>query len=219
MSTTPPRRADRLVRPSWLNLPLVLGVLLLLGSVVAGARLFASADDTTPVYVAAHALVPGERLTATDLTVGRAQLDGEATNYVSASRPPPAGYVVQRFIGSGELLPLHAIAAVSGASSGRLVTLPVQPGHLPPDVGPGALVDVYVSARTASGAAPGRPRLVASSLAVDSRQGGQSVLSGSTVLSLVVSVPSTEVEDVVHAVEGGVIDIVEVPPATTGTTP
>lgn len=213
MTDNAPRRADRLARPSWRDPRLIVGVLLVLAAVVAGARVFSAADRDAPVYLTAHVLVPGERLRASDLVVGRARLGDTAADYVSAAGPPPAGYVVQRFVGAGELLPAHALLAATQAPAERLVTLPVQPGHLPPDVGPGSAVDVYLSAKAATGAAARPPRLVAHNLAVDVRDGGSSPLSGSTVVSLVVSVPLSEVPAVVHAAEAGNLDVVEVPQA------
>ncbi len=210
-------RVRRLGRPSWLDPRLILGILLVLAAVVVGARLFASADNFSRLYVAAHPLVPGEHLTAADLSVGRARFDGQGSDYLSADAAPPVGYVVQRYIGAGEFVPFHAIAPSGVAAGDRLVTLPVQPGHLPPDVGPGSLVDIYASAKSgANGGSSGGPRLVASSLSVQSRAGGAGALSPTTVLSLVVVVPDGEVSAVVHAVESGLIDVVALPPTAAG---
>jgi hypothetical protein len=207
-------RATRLARPSWLDARLLLGILLVLVAVVAGARVFASADRFDRLYVAAHPLVPGEHLAAADLTTGQVRLDGQgAADYLAAGAAPPVGYVVQRYVGAGELLPLKAIAPASTAGPDRLVTLPVQPGHLPPDVGPGTLVDLYLTPKTASGDTTAAPRLVARDLPVQGRQGGASALAGTTVLSLVVAVPTAQVAPVVRAVESGALDVVMVPAA------
>lgn len=206
---TPPRAA-RLARPSWFDIRLLLGVLLIVVAVVVGARVFASADTSTRLYTAAHALVPGEHLRAGDLAVGRARLDGQSGAYISADGDPPVGYVVQRYVGSGELVPVHAVAPRSAATPDRLVALPVAPGHLPPDLGPGSLVDVYASPKSAGGGG-GDPTLIASDLAVQQRTGGTSGLSGTSVLTVVVAVPIAAVNDVIHAVETGTLDLVAAP--------
>ena len=45
--------------PRWLDLRLVLGVLLVLGSVLLGARVVGAADATVPVWAAAGDLAAG----------------------------------------------------------------------------------------------------------------------------------------------------------------
>jgi len=212
VSEATPRRAARLARPSWFDLRLLFGVLLILVAVVVGARVFASADSYTRLYVAAHPLVPGEHLTAADLSVGRARLDGQGSNYISADGDPPVGYVVQRYVGAGELVPVRAVESRADAAPDRLVALPVAPGHLPPDLGPGSLVDVYASAKTTGGNG-GPSILVARGLPVQQRTGGTSGLSGTSTLTVVVAVPVAQVAGVVHAVEAGNLDLVAEPPA------
>src|SRR5947209_10486315 len=161
-------RANRLVTPRWLDTRLVLGVLLVLLAVVAGARVFASADHYSRVYVARHDLVPGERLAAADLAVGRVRLASEGSRYIAAGTPP-VGYVVTRYVGARELLPVAALAPTAGnAAGGRLVSVPVTPGHLPSGLGRGSLVDVYVTPKTGAGAQVPPPTLVLANVPVDS---------------------------------------------------
>jgi len=57
----------RIRPPRWLDLRLVLGVLLVLGSVLLGARVVAAADATVPVWAATGDLAAGTELTAGDL--------------------------------------------------------------------------------------------------------------------------------------------------------
>lgn len=204
-------RATRVTPPRWLDLRLVLGVLLVLLSVVAGARVFASADRFSRVYVAAHDLVPGEQVASSDLSVGRVRLDGQSDYYVAAAAAPPIGYVVRRFVGAHEFVPLGALAPSGAGADTRLVTVPVQPGHLPNDLGHGDLVDVYVTAKAAAGAAVPPPVLVLSAVAVDDREGGARTFSGDSTLAVVLDVPADRVAEVVHAVESGTIDLVRLP--------
>jgi Flp pilus assembly protein CpaB len=204
-------RAARLAPPRWLDARLAVGVLLVLVAVVAGARVFAAADNMTTVYVAAHDLVPGQHLTADDVSVGRVHLDGQGSYYVAASAGPPIGYVITRYVGAHEFVPAGALSAQVAADS-RFVTVPVQPGHLPGDLGRGDRVDVYLTPKAAAGAAVSAPRLVLSAVPVESREGGARTFSGSTSLAVVLAVPRDEVADVVQAVETGTIDLVVVPP-------
>jgi len=205
-------RASRLGAPRWLDARLVLGILLVLFAVVAGARVFASADHYSRVYVAKHDLVPGERVTAGDLAVGRVRLDGQGALYVAAGSEP-LGYVVTRYVGAYEFLPVAALAAATPKDAdSRLVTVPVAPGHLPPGLTHGTLVDVYLTPKAAAGAAVPPPSLVLAAVAVQSREGGSRTFGGDSTLAVVLAVPADRVADMIHAVESGTIDLVAVPP-------
>jgi hypothetical protein len=207
-------RASRLATPRWLDARLVLGVVLVLVAVVAGARVFAAAGRYTKVYVARHALVPGEHLDASDLSVGQVRFSGEGASYVAVGGVAPAGYLVTRYVAAGELVPLTALSAsASAAAASRFVTVPVMPGHLPADLVHGDLVDVYVTAKVAAGDKVPPPTQVLSSVSVDSDGGGsQSDSVGSTV-AVVLAIPAAKVATIVHAVESGTIDLVQVPAA------
>lgn len=205
-------RARRLATPRWLDTRLVLGVLLVLFAVVAGARVFASADRYSQVYVAKHDLVPGERLTSDDLSVGRVRLTDAGHLYIAAGSAP-VGYVVARYVGAHELLPVGALSSGAPAlADSRLVTVPVTAGHLPPSLDRGGLVDVYVTPKVGAGTAPPAPVLVLANAAVQSRSGGSRTFGGDSALAVVLAVPADRVADVVHAVESGSIDLVAVPP-------
>jgi hypothetical protein len=187
-------------------------VLLVMVAVVVGARVFASADRFTEVYVASRPLVPGEHLRGSDLSIGQVRFAGQGGSYVAAGRPP-AGYVVTRYVAAGELLPLAAVAPSPVVAPGsRFVTVPVGAGHLPGDVNRGDLVDVYVTEKPTGSSLVPSPIRVLSSVPVDSVDDGSGSLSGATVISVVLGVPADQVSRAVHAVESGVIDLVRVPP-------
>ena len=209
--------AQRLVSRRWLDARAVLGIVLLLGSMVGGARLFAAAGHETAVWAAAHDLAPGERLSRADVTRVRVRLNGAAAGYLTGA--PPAGYVVVRFVAARELLPAGALAASARADSSRLVTVPVQAGHLPPDLAPGDRVDVYVTARSAGGPAVAGgtlpPTLVLAAAVVQSRPGGSRTVGADAASSVVLVVPTDRVADVVRAAESGAVDLVAVPPGSS----
>jgi hypothetical protein len=145
----PPGSAPRRVRPPrWLDLRLVLGVLLVLGSVLVGARLVSSADATVPVWAATGDLAPGTELTADDLVAVDVRLDSTADAYLSTGTRPE-GRTLGRAVRAGELLPRSALEG-----PGELVqlALPVQAGYVPPGLQRGRLVDVYAVADPAAGA-------------------------------------------------------------------
>ena len=199
--------------PRWLDTRLALGVLLVALSVAAGARVFTAADNLASVYVAAHDLVPGQHVGAGDLTVSHVRLRGQSGLYIAAGSSPPVGYVVTRFVGAHELVPVTALAGGPAATHSRLVTVPVQPGHLSDALARGDVVDVYLTDKAAAGQTVPPPVLVLSGVPVESRSGGTRTFSASSAYSVVLAVPTNKVSVLVHAVESGTIDLVTVPHA------
>jgi len=139
---SPPAR--RLGRRGWRDGRLIFGVLVVLLSVVLGARLFAAADRTTGWVAAKTDLPAGHVVTAADLVAVRAQLNDTtaARYYPGRRRGEVVGGTLARAVGAGELISGSDFAGASSAST-RLVPVVVQAGRLP-DLTPGDHVDVYV---------------------------------------------------------------------------
>jgi hypothetical protein len=207
----------RVVLPRWLDARVTVGLLLVLISVAAGAHLVSSAGHLTPVYVAAHDLMPGEQLTGDDVSVAQVRLGADCSRYLAASAAAPVGYVVNRAVGAHELLPAAALSPGATLADSRMVTVPVQAGHLPANLGHGDLVDVYVTPKVSSGHDVPLPTLVLSKVAVDSRDGGSRGFGGESALAVVLVVPGRDVPAVVHAVESGLIDLVRIPASAAAT--
>jgi hypothetical protein len=206
--------------PRWLDVRLVAGLVLVLLAVVAGARVFAAADRYTEVYVARAPLAPGEHLRAADLGVARIRFAGGGDSYISATGSPPVGYLVTRYVGPDELVPLAALSsAAADPTQSRLVTIPVAPGHLPDDLAHGDLIDLYLTPKVPDTNNVPPPTAVLTSVAVDSEDAGSQALSGGSMVSLVLAVPLDRVANVVHAVESGTLDVVRVPAAAVGSAP
>ncbi|NYJ04586.1 SAF domain-containing protein [Petropleomorpha daqingensis] len=200
----PPGPTPRRVRPpQWLDLRLVLGLLLVLGSVLLGARVVSAADATVPVWAAAGDLAAGTVLTADDLVAVDVRLDDAAPSYLS-TRTQPEGRTLSRAVSAGELLPRSTLA-----EAGELVqlALPVQAGYVPPSLARGQLVDVYAVADPAAGAtavADGSVTPVVTSAPVQAISGrSEGVLSTpTTTVQVVVSVAADEATDVLSAIGG-----------------
>jgi hypothetical protein len=151
--------AVRVTRPGWRDPRLWVGVLIVAVSVVAGARVLASADDTVTVWAAARDMGAGDTVGADDLVARRVRFGdtGALGRYFAATAGLPGDLRLTRGIGSGELLPRTAVgeAGVDG-----LVQLPVavDAEQVPPAVAAGSVVDLYVlsssGARCAAGCAP-----------------------------------------------------------------
>lgn len=153
--TSPPGSpsASRLVRPGWLDTRLVLGVLMVLVSVVVGARLLAGADRSQSVWVAARDLPAGARLAAGDVRPGEVRLFDNGERYLAAAGDPPVGYLLARGVGADELLARDSLVLPEDAREPlREVSVPVDARHLPADLTAGELVDVYFTPGEQQGA-------------------------------------------------------------------
>ena len=203
--------ANRLGTPRWLDARLVGGVLLVLLSVVLGTRVVSAADRSQLVWAAAHDLAPGATVDPGDLKPVRSRLFGAAQLYLSAERgAAPTGYVVQRPIAAGELVP--AAALTKDTSDTRLVTVPVKQFHLPPALAGDERVDVYATTKPKGSETPAPPELVLADAVVVSVSRGGGRLGGSGADSgVVLRVPAAAVTAVVAAVQRGDIDLVRVP--------
>jgi hypothetical protein len=226
-----PGSAPRRVRPPrWLDLRLVLGVLLVLGSVLLGARVVAAADATVPVWSAAGDLAAGTVLTAGDLVAVDVRLDDVAGAYLATSTRPE-GRTLARAVRDGELLPRTALEEPAALVQ---LALPVQAGFVPPGLDRGQVVDVYAvadPAAGATGAGDGSVTPVVAAAPVQAISGRtEGVLStATTTVQVVVSVPADRAPAVLGAIGGrplvvvvhGSVDAVAggTPPATPSARP
>jgi hypothetical protein len=189
--------------PRWLDLRLILGVLLVLGSVLLGARVVTAADATVPVWSASSDLAAGTVLADGDLVAVSVRLDDVAGNYLATSTHPE-GRVLGRAVRAGELLPRSALEEPTGLVQ---LALPVQAGYVPPSLARGQVVDVYAVADPAVGATGqtgGAVDVVVSAAPVQAVTGrGDGVLStATTTVQVVVAVAAEDAADVLGAIGG-----------------
>ncbi len=143
--------ADRARVVAWWRRPrLLVGVLLVAGSVVAGAQLMSAADDTVAVWVAARDLPAGATLGSGDVEPRRVRFADRSTasGYVSATAPLPSATTLDRPVGAGELLPREAVLDDEGPD---LVEVPISVAadDLPATVRQGSVVDIWASPQVA----------------------------------------------------------------------
>jgi hypothetical protein len=215
----------------------VLGLLLVLVSVVVGARVLSSADRSTLVWAASKDLTAGTLLAEGDLEPVRVRLFESAAQYVGAGGQPPVGYVVRRGLGAGELLPEGALTAPEQDAELRLVTVPVEAGHYPPTLRDDQRVDLWVTpeppadpatgpasadqgdAATAATAAPTGPLVlrgaqqVLSQVVVASGPVRDDLAAAGGTVPIVLQVRPQDVDEVVSAMGLGRLDLVRVPRA------
>ena len=184
------------------------GVLLLVASVVIGARVVGSSSHTTAVWTVSANLAAGTVLTASDLAEVDVNLGDTSDRYLAASAVP-VGRVLNRPVTAGELLPASALGDVG---DGRVVAISVTPDRIAPGVAHGALVDVYLisGGSTVSGTAA-TIALVRAGVTVQSvtapASGG---LSGATSnrYQVALLLPAPDADTLVRALPGGEPEIV-----------
>ncbi len=144
-------RATRSRRPGWRNPRLLLGIVLVAGSVVLGARLLAAADDTVGVWAVVRDLPAGATLQAGDLERRQIRFPDPRTadGYVRAGEAAPQAATLNRPVAEDELLPRSAIA--EDTSAARIeVPVSVVTDDLPATVQQGSVVDVWVTPKVSS---------------------------------------------------------------------
>ena len=191
LDVTPPSPEPRRVKtPSWFDPRLILGVVLVLGSVALGATVVSRADSSTAVVAVSRDLAAGTVLTAGDVHVTRVRLQSTSGLYVPAGTSV-AGQTLARPLRSGELLARSAVGAA--ASTETTLTVPVRPENAP-DVKRGQRIAVWVSTQYCQAV------LVIGDVVVqDVRQAGTGALSAASNESLVVRAPATLAQRVVTA--------------------
>ena len=149
---TPP--AVRASRPGWRDPRRGVGVVIVAASVVAGSRLVAAADDSVTVWAVAEDMGAGDEVGADDLVAQRVRFTDEAAlaRYFPADEALPGDLRLARGIGAGELLPRAAVGAAAEADTLQL-PIQVDAALVPPSVGAGSVVDVYVTGDRRAGEA------------------------------------------------------------------
>ena len=200
----------RLGTASWLDKRLILGVLLVVGSVLLGARSLAGADQSQLVWSATHDLAIGTVLADGDVTLSKARLFDTSGRYLAG--PKPIGYVLLRPVSNQELVPVDALSTPARSVPRREVTVSVLSGHLPPDLARGELVDLYVTPEDKAL----RAHLVLGSLTVAgvTRDGGLGATGQDQ--PVVLTVDPGQVLAIVQALSEGHIDLVRVPVTAGG---
>ena len=210
VSDLPAPTAARLPRARWLDTRLLLGLLLVLASIVVGAKVLADADERVAVWAVTRDLAADSLLAEGDVAARAVRLDGVAGRYVSAAEDLE-GLVLGRPVGRGELLPVAALRG-PGASDQRRVVIEVDRVGVA-GLAKGGAVDLYVVREPADGQAPRPPELVLAGVTVaeDVRSGGSGFGGGGATVGVALLVDRADVPDVIDAVAHGSVYVVQDP--------
>ncbi len=199
------RDANRLRAPSWRDPRLIVGLLLVLGSVVAGARVVASFDHREAVLATTVALAPGHPVREDQLDRVDVSLGGRNEYYLAGTTTVPPGAVALREIKPGELVPRSAIGSADQVGKPVMVPIDQQAAAV---LASGDRVDVWVNARlpgtaTSGPGAYGTPVRMLSQAAVsrvpDSTASRLGAVRG--IVGVQIMVPPEQVEKLIAAVD------------------
>ncbi|WP_343990542.1 SAF domain-containing protein [Nocardioides dubius] len=199
-----PPAAVRFSRRGWRDPRLVIGLVLVAASVLLGARMLAEADDTVEVWTAAHDLQAGQTLSGEDLVATRVRFaDADRLGlYLPVADGVPEG-VLRAPAASGALLPRAALGADAVEQTEVAVWAPAI--AVPPSVGPGARVDVWVTGEGARDA-----EAVLRGVRVVAAPGADATLAASTERQVVLALgpdDAAQVGTVLAAAQAGQVAI------------
>jgi hypothetical protein len=187
---------------------LLIGLVLVIGSVAAVVGIVSTADETVEVYSARSPLVPGDRVELADLDTSNVRLSGVGSLYLLPGDVPDGGFVVTRAVSEGELIPASAMGSVTGLRLTSLV-LDVN-GALAASIEPGSTVDVWSSREVENGQF-GPPGVIVSGATVVRLVQSETIVAGGESVAVEVLVPKARVARVLEAVSN--MDAMSIVPA------
>ncbi|UYG15723.1 SAF domain-containing protein [Brachybacterium huguangmaarense] len=207
--------ALRLRRPRWRDPRLLIGIVLVLVSVIAGMLLLSRLSATTTVLVARGDVVVGDILEADDFTTAELRLGEQVARYADSPDDIPDGAVATATVHAGELLPLSAIGQADGVEL-RPVVVAVD-SAVAASVGPGAQVELWTTPTGTSTDARATSTLLVEDGVVRSVDEGSSL--GMRSMTIEVLVAADDVPAVLEALAADDrLDVIAVPGAR-GATP
>ncbi|MGV8884383.1 MAG: hypothetical protein ACOH1T_02180 [Microbacteriaceae bacterium] len=191
-SSVTPRR-----RRFWFDPRFAIGLVLVAASVAGVYGVVAASDSTVLVFAARTSLNPGDRVDVDDLIATSIRFDGASRLYLRGEDVPPDGFIVNRSVAAGELLPASAVGNVAGE---RLASIVVEVnGQLPRSVEAGARVDLW-AAREGDSGLFGPPVVIVSSATVVRLIEGDSIVVNQSSGSVELLVERSRVARVLEAI-------------------
>ncbi len=191
----------------------MIGILLVLGSTILGARLVAAGDDTTRFWALDSAVVPGDPVTADDLVAVRVHLSSKISgNYLRADEEFSAPLESLEWGESGAPGSLVERSALQPKESLARSQLPlsVATGSSPADLARGDLVDVWVGPGPGDESDDKAVRVLEAVRIVKTGDESASV-SGALAQTVLVDVADAELEgSVIGTVSSGHVTLVRV---------
>ncbi|WP_051192027.1 SAF domain-containing protein [Microbacterium luticocti] len=185
-------------RGFWTDTRFFIGIALIVASVAGVWAVVALSRQTAPVYAAAHTIVPGQTVTAADLTVVDVALGHSADAYLAPGKAP-RGAVATRTVEAGELVP--ASATVPAAESDLTTVVVRTDADVPTAVRAGAVVELWAAAQTERGVYD-TPRVLIPRATVASVTRDDSMIGGGKT-ALELAIPRADVAGTLAAISAG----------------
>jgi hypothetical protein len=205
--------AQRLrIRP-WRDPRLLIGLLLVLGATLLGARLAAASDDTVAYWSVTSTAAPGDPVTRDSLQSTRVRLSSSAADsYLRADEELPApleDLVWAHDMAAGSLVGKASLVPRSSTTRSEL-PLSVTEGAAPADLQRGDLVDVWVGPGPGDEPAGNAKRVLESVRVIESGDDA-AARSGSLAQTVLVDVDRSQLRgSVVSTVAAGHVTLVRV---------
>lgn len=181
VGVTMPSPVPRRVKPpGWLDLRLVTGVVLVLASVLMGAKIISGANHRVGRLAVTRDLAAGTLLRRADVRTVGVQLPGAGPGVYLSGDADVVGKQLNRPLSNGELLPAAALGIAAALTT---VTVPF-PGDAAPALSPGQRVEIWLSSKVCPTVV-----LLADVTVQDVRASPGGSFSGSAGQNVVLSVP------------------------------
>ena len=200
MRATAAPKSERPPRSFWFDPRFGIGVALVVASVLGVTFLVSTADRTVEVWAAGSAISPGDVVDSGDLELRSVRLGEVGEHYLTNDALPQSGFMVNRAVAEGELVPA---SAVGSADSSRLASVVVGvDGQLPQSVDSGSVVDLW-SAAQVDGGGFGPPAVLVSSATVVRIVEDEGIIARGEASGVEVLVPRARVAMVLEALSNG----------------
>ncbi len=191
----------------------MIGLLLVLGATILGARLAAASDDTVEYWSVRAAVAPGDPVTRDSLQATRVRLSSATEgNYMRTDEEfaaPLDELVWAHGVSEGSLVDKNSLVPRSTTTRSQL-PLSVADGAAPGDLGRGDLVDVWVGPGPGDEPA-GKAKLVLESVRVIESGDDAAARAGSLAQTVLVDVDRSQLGgSVVSTVAAGHVTLVRV---------
>lgn len=192
---------------------MLIGVLLVLGSTILGARLVAAADDTVRYWALDRAVAPGDPVSADDLVAVRVRLSSKVSdNYLRADEEfaEPLDALQWGERGAVGSLVEHSSLIPKSTLGRSQLPLSVAAGASPADLARGDVVDVWVGPGPGDESEDEAVRILQAVRIVETGDESAS-LGGSLAQTVLVDVAEAQLQgEVIGTVASGHVTLVRV---------
>ncbi|GAA3696592.1 flagellar protein FlgA [Zhihengliuella alba] len=192
-SATPNADTARLRRPGWRDPRLLIGLLLVIGSIIGVVALVGALDRTVPVYAASEDISLGDPVGTENLEIAEVRIDGLEERYLTADEEVPDGLRSSVFIGAGELVPRRALK--QGDPLGRKPVAVGIDGTVADAIVAGSHVDVWAAAQDDAGRSYEEPERLLEGIEVAGRESVESAFGGTSGTELELLVTDEQLPD------------------------